>query len=174
MIVLRQKEYGFTDATGKNWGTNAMVALGRQKSGNANMSAKDAYKFAKDSLTKSGNITVGARQTTRNVIKGSKELQSSIANIGKSGGKEAARKAVNVVESGVKAGYASGYNAATKATKTMKSNVANNPGLKTAAINTWNKMGMLSKAGTVGAAAVAGGLMLRGLLGGRKKERRGY
>ena len=43
-------------------------------------------------------------------------------------------------------------------------------GLKTAAMNTWGRMGTMGKVGVVGAGVVGAGLMAKGLFGGKKKD----
>lgn len=46
----------------------------------------------------------------------------------------------------------------------------NSVGIKQGAINTWNRMGKVGKAGTIIGGTVAAGLMAKGLFGGKKKE----
>jgi hypothetical protein len=46
----------------------------------------------------------------------------------------------------------------------------NSVGIKQGALNTWNKMGKMGKAGVIGAGLLGTGLMAKGLLGGGSKE----
>ena len=46
----------------------------------------------------------------------------------------------------------------------------NSVGIKQAAMNSWNRMGKMGKAGTLAAGAVGVGLMAKGLFGGKKKD----
>lgn len=43
-------------------------------------------------------------------------------------------------------------------------------GIRQGAINTWNRMGTMGKAGTIAGGAVAAGLMAKGLFGRKKKD----
>jgi hypothetical protein len=46
----------------------------------------------------------------------------------------------------------------------------NSVGLKQGALNTWNKMGKMGKAGVIGAGVLGAGLLAKGLMGGGSKE----
>ena len=53
-----------------------------------------------------------------------------------------------------------------KNTKEVFKNGQNSVGLKQGALNTWNKMGKMGKAGVIGAGVLGAGLMAKGLMGG--------
>lgn len=87
---------------------------------------------------------------------------SAIANTNKQiaqrEARRAAQRAKNIANPGAaaaKAGFARGQASV---------------GIKQGAINTWNRMGKLGKAGTIAAGVAATGLMAKGLFGGKKKD----
>ena len=136
--------------------------LARKKQMNSVKNGKGTAKGALDNLkaeaAKNTAINDAVRSETRALNKiDNKKFQQ----MGRSGDKAGiqALKNQNTLKGATLGGYKAGFNAG-------KTSV----GIKQGAINTWNRMGKVGKAGTIAGGAVAAGLMAKGLFGGRKKD----
>lgn len=168
MIVLRQKVYA-------QWGKEALDAMREAKS--AGLSGKEAREWVSMHANKSGNMVsltgVGGKTTYGQKVnmdanKAFNNVTNVQNNIAKQEAQRAANRAANkansvaVREAAIKArnsGFNKGFGAGQASV-----------GLKQGALNTWNRMGKVGKAGTIAAGLGATYLMGKGLFGGKKDK----
>lgn len=123
-------------------------------------SAKEALKSLKTEAAKNTVINESVRNETRSLNKLSNK---KFIQMGKAGDKAGinALKNKNALEGAIRGGYKAGQASV---------------GIKQGALNTWNRMGKLGKAGTVAAGVTAIGLTAKSLFGNRNKNnnQKGY
>lgn len=124
-------------------------------------SFKDWYRGGSPSTVEVGGSAVSRGATGSAIANTNNQLAQASAT--RQANRAANRaNAAGVKEAAMKARTA-GYN---KGLMTGRNSV----GIKQGALNTWNRMGKMGKAGTLAAGAVGVGLMAKGLFGGKKKD----
>lgn len=120
-------------------------------------------------LDEAGNVITGDQLKAQQKLKGG-SLKANLDNMKLEGGikaeQQAAQRAANRAAN--KANSAGVAEAAKRAKNAGFKAGQSSVGFKQGAMNSWNKMGKMGKAGVIGAGVVGAGLMAKGLFGGKK------